>query len=80
MDEKDNVYQTRTRLTLIGEGERQEFPNAVMLSRSRFLADADRSLRFYREYFAPESEIEVVQGSVALAHHLQGNRLCHQFR
>jgi 5-methylthioadenosine/S-adenosylhomocysteine deaminase len=25
------------------------------------LADADRSLRFYREYFAPESEIEVVK-------------------
>src|SRR5690606_11872192 len=43
------------------EGERQEFPNAVMLSRSRFLADADRSLRFYREYFAPESEIEVMK-------------------
>ena len=59
VDEKGAVYQTRTRLTLIGEGERQEFPNAVMLSRSRFLADADRSLRFYREYFAPESEIEV---------------------
>jgi 5-methylthioadenosine/S-adenosylhomocysteine deaminase len=61
VDEKGNTYQTRTRLTLIGEGERQEFPNAVMLSRSRFLADADRSLRFYREYFAPESEIEVTK-------------------
>ena len=59
VDEKGNVYQTRTRLTLIGEGERQEFPNAVMLSRTRFWADADRSLRFYREYFDPESEIEV---------------------
>ncbi|VAW34326.1 S-adenosylhomocysteine deaminase; Methylthioadenosine deaminase, partial [hydrothermal vent metagenome] len=61
VDEKEQVYQTRTRLTLIGEGERQEFPNAVMLSRTRFFADADRSLRFYREYFAPESEIEVVK-------------------
>ncbi|WP_420628894.1 amidohydrolase family protein [Candidatus Leptofilum sp.] len=59
--EDGNVYQTRTRLTLIGEGERLEFPNAVMLSRTRFWADADRSLRFYREYFAPESEIEVVK-------------------
>ena len=57
--EDGQVYQTRTRLTLIGEGERQEFPNAVMLSRTRFWTDADRSLRFYREYFAPESEIEV---------------------
>ncbi|MCP4415739.1 MAG: amidohydrolase [Chloroflexi bacterium] len=61
MDEKENIYQTRTRLTLIGEGERQEFPNAVMLSRTRFFADADRSLRFYREYFAPESEVEVIK-------------------
>ncbi|WP_420641134.1 amidohydrolase family protein [Candidatus Leptofilum sp.] len=59
--EDGNVYQTRTRLTLIGEGERLEFSNAVMLSRTRFWADADRSLRFYREYFAPESEIEVVK-------------------
>jgi 5-methylthioadenosine/S-adenosylhomocysteine deaminase len=59
IDEKGQMYQTRTRLTLIGEGERQEFPNAVMLSRTRFFADADRSLRFYREYFAPQSEIEV---------------------
>ena len=53
------VYQTRTRLTLIGEGKRQEFPNAVMLSRSRYLATADRSLRFYREYFAPSTELSV---------------------
>lgn len=53
------AYQSRARLTLIGEEERQAFPNAVMLSRSRFLAGADRTLRFYREYFAPEMEIFV---------------------
>ena len=47
------------RLTLIGEGEREEFPNAVMLSRSRWLAAADRSLRFYQEYFAPARELRV---------------------
>jgi 5-methylthioadenosine/S-adenosylhomocysteine deaminase len=44
---------------LIGESNRQEFPNAVMLSRSRYLAPADRSLRFYREYFAPAAELTV---------------------
>lgn len=54
-----DTYQSRARLTLIGEEERQEFPNAVMLSRSRFLASADSTLRFYREYFAPEMEIDV---------------------
>ncbi len=55
----DLVYQTRSRLTLTSQAERQEFPNAVMLSRSRYLAEADRSLRFYREYFAPAQELEV---------------------
>jgi 5-methylthioadenosine/S-adenosylhomocysteine deaminase len=30
-----------------------------MLSRSRFIAPADQSLRFYREYFKPVSETEV---------------------
>ncbi|MCL4262851.1 MAG: amidohydrolase [Anaerolineae bacterium] len=57
--EDDLVYQTRSRLTLTSQAERQEFPNAVMLSRSRYLAEADRSLRFYREYFAPAQELEV---------------------
>jgi 5-methylthioadenosine/S-adenosylhomocysteine deaminase len=57
VNEKGEVYQTRMRLTLIGEEERQEFPNAVMLSQSRFLAPAGSSLRFYREYFAPATEL-----------------------
>jgi 5-methylthioadenosine/S-adenosylhomocysteine deaminase len=59
VNEKGEAYQERTRLTLIGEAERQEFAHAIMLSRSRYLADADRSLRFYREYFAPARQVEV---------------------
>ena len=59
IDESGEVTQVRARLTLIGEGEREELPNAVMLSRSRFLATADRSLRFYQEYFAPARELRV---------------------
>jgi 5-methylthioadenosine/S-adenosylhomocysteine deaminase len=31
----------------------------VLLSRSRFLAPATQSLRFYREYFKPKTEIPV---------------------
>ncbi len=54
-----DVSQVRARLTLIGEEERQGFDDAVMLSRSRFLAAADRSLRFYQEYFAPSAEVSV---------------------
>jgi 5-methylthioadenosine/S-adenosylhomocysteine deaminase len=59
INEAGEVSQARTRLTLLGEAERQEFPNAVMLSRSRYLAPASQSLRFYREYFDPAVEIEV---------------------
>ncbi len=59
VNDAGEVFQARSRLTLIGEEERQAFPNAVMLSRSRFLAEADRTLRFYREYFDPMAEVEV---------------------
>jgi 5-methylthioadenosine/S-adenosylhomocysteine deaminase len=59
IDEQGKVAQARARLTLLGEAREQEFPNAVMLSRSRFLAPAEHSLRFYREYFAPAQEIRV---------------------
>jgi 5-methylthioadenosine/S-adenosylhomocysteine deaminase len=51
----------RYRLTLTGPTREREFENAVLLSRSRFLAPATRSLRFYREYFQPAREIEVVK-------------------
>jgi 5-methylthioadenosine/S-adenosylhomocysteine deaminase len=53
------VYQARARLTLLGEAHEQEYPNAVMLSRSRYLAPAEQSLRFYREYFDPVVEVGV---------------------
>ncbi len=61
IDEKGEVFQSRARITLIGEENRDEFVKAVMLSRSRYLASADRTLRFYREYFDPSTEIEVVK-------------------
>lgn len=59
VNEAGEVTQSRSRLTLIGEEERLAFPNAVMLSRTRFMAEADRTLRFYREYFSPQAEVEV---------------------
>lgn len=59
VNSKGEAYQERTRLTLIGEAKRQEFAHAVMLSHANYLADADRSLRFYREYFNPIREVEV---------------------
>jgi 5-methylthioadenosine/S-adenosylhomocysteine deaminase len=37
----------------------REYADSVLLTRSRFTADADRSLRFYREYFQPQEEKRV---------------------
>lgn len=53
------VYNVRARLTLTGPAKEKEFPNSVMLSRSRFIAPAQYSPRFYREYFKPEGEINI---------------------
>lgn len=57
IDEKGNVTNVRARLTLIGVRREGEFERDVLLSRSRFLAPATNSLRFYREYFKPASEV-----------------------
>ena len=59
VDEKGNVSNARARLTLLGEIREGGFPYDVLLSRSRFLAPATNSLRFYREYFKPASEINI---------------------
>lgn len=48
--------QVRYRLTLIGQAREHQFPSEVILSRSRYLAPANHSLRFYREYFKPAAE------------------------
>lgn len=51
--------QARYRLTMIGPVREYEFPREVLLSRSRYLAPANHSLRFYREYFKPKSEVNI---------------------
>lgn len=61
IDDRGDVYQSRSRLTLIGSTHLREFPNSIMLSRSRFLAPATRSLRFYKEYFEAPVELDVVK-------------------
>jgi 5-methylthioadenosine/S-adenosylhomocysteine deaminase len=53
----DQVSGARYRLTLIGPTRERKYPSDVMLSRSRFIAPANHSLRFYREYFKPDHEI-----------------------
>lgn len=57
--ETGKISHVRSRLTLIGPAREQHFPQEVLLSRSRFLAPASQSLRFYREYFQPAHEAEI---------------------
>jgi len=58
--EKDGtISNVRSRLTLVGPTRERRYPKDVLLSRSRFIAPADQSLRFYREYFKPVSESEI---------------------
>jgi 5-methylthioadenosine/S-adenosylhomocysteine deaminase len=57
-DAKGTVTNVRARLTLIGQKREGKFEE-VLLSRSRFLAPATHSLRFYREYFKPKTEIAI---------------------
>ncbi len=61
IDVAGNVFNVRYRLTLTGPAKEGEYPNSVLLSRSRFIAPAKHSLRFYREYFKPTSESEVTK-------------------
>jgi 5-methylthioadenosine/S-adenosylhomocysteine deaminase len=63
---EDNVLDENGRLhpsynlTLTYPARREEYENAAIVSRARYTATADRSLRFYREYFQPE-EIRQVE-------------------
>ena len=59
VNERGEVEDARNRLTLIGRSSEREFPGAVMLSRARYMAPADKSLRFYQEYFQPSSTRQV---------------------
>jgi len=59
IDEHGQLASVRTRLTYTTPSKEREFDEAVLLSRSRFIAPADRPLRFYREYFQARRECEI---------------------
>ncbi len=59
VNEEGEVFNVRSRLTLTGPAAEREYHNSVLLSRSRFIAPAKYSPRFYREYFKPSSEISI---------------------
>ena len=56
---KGEVANVRSRLTLIGQKREERLGQDVLLSRSRFLAPAAHTLRFYREYFTPQIEVSI---------------------
>jgi 5-methylthioadenosine/S-adenosylhomocysteine deaminase len=58
LDEDRAVTNVRARLTLTGLTHEAAF-GSVLLFRSRFLAPATHSPRFYREYFKPQREREI---------------------
>ena len=58
LDQDGKVTGARARLTLTGPSHEEAF-GSVLLFRSRFLAPATHSPRFYREYFKPAREREV---------------------
>lgn len=58
-DAKGIVTNVRARLTLIGQKREGQFAHEVLLSRSRFIAPAAQSPRFYREYFKPKFEVQI---------------------
>jgi len=61
LDEMGKIVSIRSRLTLIGELDtpRNLNDSEIMLSRSRYLAPATHSLRFYQEYFKPCAKLEI---------------------
>ncbi|HEX3049068.1 MAG TPA: amidohydrolase family protein, partial [Aggregatilineaceae bacterium] len=59
IEENGQTGAVRTRLTYSIPAKEREFDDAVLLSHSRFIAPADRPLRFYREYFQATQECEI---------------------
>lgn len=59
IDENDQITNVRYRLTMIGPTREAQYESDVLLSRSRYIAPATHSLRFYREYFNPTREVVI---------------------
>ena len=60
-DPQGNLKETFYTMTLVGPASEKEYENSILLSRARYMASANHSLRFYREYFKPTAEREVAK-------------------
>jgi 5-methylthioadenosine/S-adenosylhomocysteine deaminase len=56
-DEVTPIYN----LVYTGPIAEQEYENSVVLTRSRYASRADRSMRFYQEYFQPQALREIIK-------------------
>jgi len=61
LDDTETVRTVHYTLTFMAPVHEKEYDHSVVLTRSRYTAPADRSLRFYREYFKPDAEKQVVK-------------------
>ncbi|MFO7320099.1 MAG: amidohydrolase family protein [Chloroflexota bacterium] len=66
------VLSVRARLTYTLPSKVRDYHSTTLLSHSRFIADADRPLRFYREYFQPARERELHKDRRRWHIHYQG--------
>lgn len=71
IDENGKITNVRSRLTLIGN-ENESNDKEILLSRSRYLAPASHSLRFYTEYFKPNSILEIEKNRLRYLIRYQG--------
>jgi len=53
------VVESLYTLTMVGPAKEREYANSVVLSRFTYTSRADRSLRFYKEYFLPHRVMEL---------------------
>lgn len=72
LDEDGNVAEVRARLTYTMPTKEREFSSAILLSHSRFIAPADRPLRFYKEYFKDAHIRELHKDRMRWSIHYQG--------
>jgi 5-methylthioadenosine/S-adenosylhomocysteine deaminase len=61
LDKGGEVREVFYTMTMMGPAREREYDNSIVLTRSRYAAPADRSLRFYREYFQPDEERQVIK-------------------
>jgi 5-methylthioadenosine/S-adenosylhomocysteine deaminase len=72
LDNEGRITEVRTRLTYTSYRKEKSFDSTVELSHSRFIAAADRPLRFYREYFQADREFTLEKDRRRWAIHYRG--------